>query len=157
MHPQILKVTAKKLIGLRAVMSLEQDATPQMWQAFMPRRKSVKNHVGADYLCVRSYRETGPKMFDPHTEFEKWAAVEVSDFSEVPEGMEALSIPGGRYAVFEHHGPATTFGDTMRYIFGSWLPSSKYMLDHRPHFEVLQGGYNPSDPDAREEVWVPLK
>lgn len=157
MVPKIMEIGAKKLVGIRSVMTLGKDATPQLWQGFMPRRGEVADRIDDRYLCVRAYRETGPVMFDPHTEFEKWAAVEVAARREIPAGMEPLSIAAGRYAVFEHHGPASTFGETMGVIFGVWLPSSGYDLDHREHFEVLEADYRPDDPDAREEIWVPLK
>lgn len=157
MVPKIVEIDAKKLVGIRSLMSLGKDATPQLWQGFMPRRGEVANRIDDRYLCVRSYQEMGPMMFDVHTEFQKWAAVEVSAHGTIPQGMEPLSISAGRYAVFEHRGPASTFGETMGYIFGVWLPSSGYELDHREHFEVLEVDYRPHNPDAREAVWVPLK
>ncbi len=45
----------------------------------------------------------------------------------------------------------------MKYIFGSWLPESEYELDSREHFEVLPETYQPMNPKAREEVWIPIK
>jgi AraC family transcriptional regulator len=59
--------------------------------------------------------------------------------------------------VFIHIGQASTFPKTMQYIFGSWLPESEYTLDSREHFEVLPAQYDPRDPDAREDVWIPIK
>jgi AraC family transcriptional regulator len=56
----------------------------------------------------------------------------------------------------EHHGPATDVS-TFEYIFARWLPASGYALDGRPHFEVLPADYRPLDPDAREEIWIPVR
>ncbi len=39
-------------------------------------------------------------------EFDKWAAVEVSGFDNVPDGMDTLAAPAGLYAVFQFEGPA---------------------------------------------------
>jgi AraC family transcriptional regulator len=83
--------------------------------------------------------------------------VEVSAFSDVPHEMETCSLQGGKYAVFTHHGPASAAPKTMQYIFGQWLPRSVYSLDNREHFEILPEGYSPVDPNASEEIWVPIK
>ncbi len=137
-------------------MSLAADTTPELWRTFMPRRYEVEGRTRDDYWCLRIYDALGPDMFAPATELEKWAAVTVRSHDSIPQGMEAYTLQGGRYAVFEHRGPASTFPDTMRHIFASWLPASGYELDHREHFEVLEEGYDPTDPDAREEIWVPI-
>jgi len=96
-------------------------------------------------------------QFKPDMEFEKWAAVEVADTKEIPQGMETYQINGGLYAVFVHHGPASAAEKTMQYIFGEWLPNSPYNMDSREHFEILPEGYNPVEPNAQEEIWVPVK
>ena len=70
--------------------------------------------------------------------------------------MEPFDLPGGTYAVFEHRGPAAAFPATARQIYGVWLPGSGYRLDARPHLAVMGPGYRPDDPDAVEEVWVPV-
>jgi AraC family transcriptional regulator len=83
--------------------------------------------------------------------------VEVSSMADVPSDMEIYDLQGGKYAVFNHQGPASEASKTMRYIFGEWIPNSEYTLDDREHFEVLPEGYNPMDPQATEEIWVPVK
>ena len=136
-------------------MSLSINMTRELWQQFMPRRSEVKNRITADFISMQNYREGW--NFSPTTIFEKWATVEVSSFDEVPPKMETYLLEGGDYAVFVHQGPASEAAKTMQYIFGQWLPESKYDLDNREHFEILPEGYNPIDPQAREEIWVPIK
>ncbi|MBL7795764.1 MAG: effector binding domain-containing protein [Saprospiraceae bacterium] len=58
-------------------------------------------------------------QFSHMTFFEKWAAVEVADFGHTPPGMSPLDVPGGLYAVFVHHGPASEFRHTYQNIFGT--------------------------------------
>ena len=93
---------------------------------------------------------------DPDTVFEKWAAVEVTDFSAVPAGMAPYELADGLYAVFPHHGPASAFAQVAQHIFGVWLPASAYRLDSRDHFEVFGDAYWPFDPEATEEIWIPI-
>ncbi len=82
---------------------------------------------------------------------------EIIPHGDIPDKMESYSLSGGKYAVFIHNGPVNTFPETMRYIFESWLPISEYEIDNREHFEILPENYNPMDPEAREEVWIPIK
>ncbi|MCF0048983.1 GyrI-like domain-containing protein [Dyadobacter sp. LJ53] len=94
--------------------------------------------------------------FKPTNEFERWATVEVSDFDHVPKQMEKFVLQSGLYAVFNFKGMST---DTsiFQYIFGTWLPSSEYELDNRPHFEVLGDKYKNNHPASEEEIWIPIK
>jgi AraC family transcriptional regulator len=88
----------------------------------------------------------------------KWAAVKVAGESEIPDGMERLIIPEGKYAVFQHKGPMLKFIENIMHIFNEWLPNSEFELDNRPHFELLPANYHgPMDPNAEEEIWVPIK
>jgi AraC family transcriptional regulator len=97
------------------------------------------------------------KTFNKDASFEKWAAVEVSDFALIPDEMEPYILKGGLYAVFIHKGAASTGMKTFQYIFGIWLPASPYVLDNRPHFELLGEKYKNEDPASEEEVWIPVK
>jgi AraC family transcriptional regulator len=53
--------------------------------------------------------------------FVKWAAVEVSQFEQIPEGMECFELPGGLYAVFFYKGSSTD-NSIFKMIFNEWLP-----------------------------------
>ena len=78
-------------------------------------------------------------------------------FELVPEGMEALELPGGRYAVFYYKGNPANGDAVFKYIFMEWLPASGYVLDDRPHFEVLGPKYQNGSDDSEEEIWIPIK
>lgn len=158
MTPRIETLTEKKLIGHRMTMSFADNKTRELWSGFMPRRRAIANSIGADLYSLQLYSLGFDfNAFDPETLFEKWAAVEVTDFNTVPEGMETLTIPGGLYAVFLHQGPASMGPRTFQYIFGTWLPDSDYVLDPRPHFEVLGEKYKHEAPDSEEEIWIPVR
>jgi AraC family transcriptional regulator len=139
-------------------MSLMDNKTQQLWQGFMPRRHEVQQRQGQSYYSMQVYAEGfSMQNFTPQTVFTKWAAVEVANIEAVPEGMYTFTLPAGKYAVFIHKGPASAFKPTFDYIYGEWLLKSGYTLDQRPHFELLPEGYVPTDPNAEEEVWVPIK
>lgn len=139
-------------------MSYASNTTPELWRRFMMRRKEVLDSLNTDRYSIQFYPPgTGPMSGDLNAVFVKWAAIEVSATASIPEGMETMVLPAGRYAVFQHHGPASAFMKTFGFIFNNWLPGSEYLVDDRPHFEVLPENYRPDDPDASEEIWIPIK
>lgn len=138
--------------------TLSQQDPATLWGNFMPRRNEITNRLGKDFYSVQIFEAgLGVRSFTPQTKFDKWAAVEVSDFSNVPTGMDFHELSGGEYAVFIHRGLPSDFPKTAKYIFGEWLPNSEYELDDREHFEIMGEDYRPNDPNATEEVWVPIK
>ncbi|GAB3636372.1 hypothetical protein GCM10027422_19620 [Hymenobacter arcticus] len=157
MQPRIELAAEKKLIGQRQRMSLLANTTAALWRGFgqwqwaqpftgSPERYSVQVY-GPDYF----------HPFRPEATFEKWAAVEMTQPAAMPPDLETLTLPSGLYAVFMYQGPASA-GDTIfRYILQEWLPGSAYVLDDRPHFEVLGEKYSNEDPASEEEIWIPIK
>ena len=123
----------------------------------MPRRKEIKNNLTSELISMQVYdKPVDAGKFNPAATFEKWAVIEVPDFETIPEGMETFILLGGLYAVFVHKGAASAGAKTFQYIFGTWLPASGYVLDHRPHFEILGEKYKNDDPDSKEEIWIPI-
>lgn len=153
MMVRIVDLQEKKLMGMSKEMSFKDDKTFELWNGFMKRRSTIKNRVDSNFISMNVYN----KDHTPDTIFKKWAVVEVKDFHEVPDVMLTYTLQEGLYAVFLHKGPASRFYLTQKYIFEEWLPNSQYELDHREHFEVLKENYRPDDPNAEEEVWIPIK
>lgn len=116
----------------------------------MPRRREITNNVTTEMISLQVYKPPHFEKFDPNKKFEKWALVEVSDFNNVPNEMEPFTLTGGQYAVFIHQGSSTD-NSTFQYIFTEWLPNSDYLLDDRPHFEILGDKHKNDAPNSEEE------
>ena len=157
LQPRFEHLPEKKLIGQRRTMSLVDNQTRALWQNFMPRRRELANAVAAEFYSIEIYPDDYFRSFVPAREFEKWAAVEVADFSVVPDEMETLVIPAGFYAVFTHRGDLAQGIETYRHIYGTWLPHSGFALDARPHFALMGEKYRGDDAGSEEEFWIPLK
>ena len=157
MEPRIETLPEKKFIGKRIKMSFSDNKTRELWSSFMPRRREIKNNIGSELYSIEVYEPLYFNNFNPEKEFDKWAAVEVIDFETVPDDMETLTSPGGLYTVFIYKGSADKASETYRYIFGTWLPASDFLLDVRPHFAVMGEKYKNDETDSEEEVWIPVK
>lgn len=137
-------------------MSFENYKIGELWKSFMPHRKEIMNSVSNVLISLAIFKPNHFVDFDPAKEFERWAAIEVSNFGSIPTGMETFVLPAGIYAVFDYKGGSHDHS-IFRYIFEDWLPDSNFVLDDRPHFEVLGNKYKNDDPDSEEEIWIPVK
>jgi AraC family transcriptional regulator len=155
MQPRIEILQEKKLVGKRLKMSLANNRTFELWRSFMPERMKIQNKLSNEFISMRIYEQPLQSQ-NPDQQFEKWAAVEVSDFIDVPGGMETFTLPSGMYAIFDYKG-LNTDSSIFIYIFTEWLPGSIYVLDARPYFEVLGEKYKNNDPDSEEEICIPIK
>lgn len=156
MTPTIKTLAEKKLIGKSLTMSLANNRTGELWRSFIPRRMDISNNLTNDLISMQVYPANYFADFNPATEFRKWAMVEVSDFDDVPDGLEKFVLPAGLYAVFKYKGSSND-PRIFQYIFGTWLPTSGYALDDRPHFEVLGEGYRNGDPLSEEDICIPVR
>ncbi len=154
-QPTIQLLQPKLLVGMRMEMSLANNQTFRLWQTFMPRRREILNASSSNLFSLQLYAEP-LRLGDLHQSFSKWAAIEVSHADSIPEGMDMLHLPSGLYAVFTYKGLSTDSGIFI-YIFSEWLPQSEFVLDHRPHFEILGEKYKNGDPNSEEEIWIPVK
>ena len=156
MTPRIENINEKKLVGKRIKTSLTNDKTGKLWSSFMPRRNEITNNLTSDLFSLQIYDTSYFDSFDPSSEFEKWALIEVADFSNVPNEMETFILTGGQYAVFSFIGSSND-NSIFQYIFSTWLPNSEYQFDNRPHFEILGKKYKNNDPNSEEEIWIPIR
>lgn len=148
---------ARLVIGIRQTMSVATDTTPALFGAFMPRRNEIPHRKNQDVLCLQNYPPAFFSAFNPLILFEKWAGVEVPDFSLVPSGMQTLIVPAGEYAVFLFKGRNSDAAPFFQNIYMNWFPASDYIVDDRPHFDVLGSKYKYDSSDSEEEIWIPVK
>ena len=129
------------LVGIHKEMSLANNQTFALWNAFMPRRKEITNNLNTDLFSMQIYDAAYFENFRLDKKFTKWAAIAVDSFESIPDGMESYTLESGEYAVFTHKGGPETGAEVFGYIFNTWLPNSDYVLDSREHFELLGDKY----------------
>jgi AraC family transcriptional regulator len=88
-------------------------------------------------------------------EFDYVAGFEVSSAADLPPGMVACEVPGGRYAVFGTTLPGV--GETFKHAYDEWLPASGYEHRPGPDLEVYDETFDPQDPSSTFEVYVPIE
>lgn len=128
MQPRIEVLKVKKLVGLNLKMSLTNNRTAQLWGQFAPRIKEIQHRASEDKISMQIYPPNYYAQFNPTTEFEKWATVEVTSFEAIPEGMQTFVLQEGLYAVFDYKGSSAA-PSIFPYIFTEWIPNSDYAVD----------------------------
>ncbi len=76
----------------------------------------------------------------------------------IPEGMEEVTLPGGKAAVLTCKGPYSGIQTAYHSLFGNWLPQSGEEPADQPCYEVYLN--NPRDTAPEElltEICLPLK
>ena len=155
MEPIIKTFPETKFIGMKSQFSYSNYRIGELWGNFMPRRNEIKNTLGTELFNI----QINPDNFDfhPNTPFVKWAAVAVSSFDFIPDGVEKFVIQEGLYAVFIYKGDQSGIAAFFNSIYTEWLPNSDYELENRPQFEILGEKYKNNSPDSEEEIWIPIK
>jgi len=156
MTPRIVIIDEKKFIGKKLTMSLANNKTFELFSNFMPRRKEIINPLSADVFDLQVYPTGYFTQFNPSTNFTKWALLEVSVAVDIPNEMESFILPSGLYAVFDYKGLSAD-KRIYNYIFETWVPNSNYLIDDRPHFDILGEKYKNNDPYSESEIWIPVK
>ncbi|BAO77394.1 GyrI-like domain-containing protein [Winogradskyella sp. PG-2] len=152
MNPKLIHQTEKKLNGIKSSMHHGQFGNiVALWQRFMPNPKTITNTINGEFIALQEY--TNFNNFEASIDI--WACVEVSSLDPIPEGMTAFIIPKGEYAVFLHKGMDAS--KTYQQIMTKWLPTSGYVIDDRPHFQVMGEKYKNGSPDSEEDFYVPIK
>ncbi|MFE2205597.1 MULTISPECIES: AraC family transcriptional regulator [Streptomyces] len=89
------------------------------------------------------------------TELDYWHGV-VTGEAELPEGLDALDVPAGTWAVFESEG---AFPQALQYlwrdVFTQWFPSNPYAS--RPGPEILRVRLTEEGKRAEAELWIPVE
>jgi AraC family transcriptional regulator len=158
MFLRVETIAEKKVLGKQMITNLALNNMPIIFQSFMPCVKNIVNRVNADIISMQIYNPAlDLNTFNANTNFQKWAACEVTTFDNHLPELETFIILSGLYAIFLHKGNSMQAAQTFGYIFGTWLPESVYVLDNRPHFEILGSKYIRNSSESEEEVWIPIK
>lgn len=152
-EPKIITRPSTLVVG-RAHHFIDRDLSlKQVWSGFKPEMDGIPNRVGKrGFGIYEAYYEAGEEVG-----FTYWCAVQVSNFDDVPDGFQAREVPAQQYAVFTHRGPLPDLHKTLKYIWGSWLPKSKYEYAPSPELEIYPENYVASEQDAQLMLYVPVK
>jgi AraC family transcriptional regulator len=88
-------------------------------------------------------------------EADYWIGV-VTGPEATAEELDALDVPAGTWAVFDHHGPyPSALQELWRDVFTQWFPSNPYAS--RPGPELLRTKPVEIGAEADSQLWIPVE
>ena len=153
--PEITTLSEQKVLFVRKTGPYSK-AAEESWSVLMKFAYS-RRLIGKDTKCIGIPHDS-PDI-TPGDKIRYDACITMRE-TVTPEGEVGIqTIAGGRYAVFVHKGPYTTFDRTYDHIMARWYPESGENLRDLPCFEV----YLNRDPrrtkpeNLRTEIHVPIE
>jgi AraC family transcriptional regulator len=154
MEPRIVREPALHVIGMAGRFTPRSSRIPALWGRFAPRIHEVPGRRGLHTLgvCIDASSDTVDEVG-----FTYLAGVEVDRSGDVPRGMIAITIPAGTYAVLTHRGHLSRLPDTVRHVWGRWLPASRYRHVAAPDFELYDPArWDPATGEGDVDLYVPI-
>jgi AraC family transcriptional regulator len=157
MEPKFIEKEAFKVIGVALNTTIIENensqSIPKFWGSFNQsgRAEEIPNRVYPDTMlgmCADNKADGA---------FTYLICSEVKSLDQVPEGMVARTIAGGRYAVFTSRGKIPDSIQTAwQYIFNTWLPQSGFDHSGTEDFELYDGRCANLE-DAEVDIYIPIK
>ena len=159
LEPEIYSQNKMRLVGLKTCFfNVDSEKNnigeklPALWHDFLERIDEIKNIVTGSpcYGVVRQVKDSTDLL-------EYYAAIEVEDIENIPEGMMSLTIPLSDYAKFTHKGYAKQIDGTVNYIYSSWLLKSGKNHTSGPDLEVYDHEYDSVSENSVMYYAIPVK
>lgn len=146
-EPEIVELPEVTIVGFETEIP-SPFVTPDIicdmimltWMELFERESEIENRVKFTYYGLTispsgNYTEEKLRYIAgaPLTEV-------LSEFGEVPKGMTTYTLPKQKIAVFDTHSQidADVFKQKVDYIYGYWLPNSKYARGEGSDYEFFE-------------------
>lgn len=158
MQPNFIELASKTVVGVAGnfipMMSKQgnaQEVIGALWGRFIRQQKPVPAITYGVITLVED-----KNSMTHQDELRYIAGMEVDEFAAVPDGMEKITIPAGRYAVFTHKGSLKDLPQTVKFAYGYWLPRTGSKARNVPHLEVYDERFRPDSPDSEFDILIPV-
>lgn len=148
--PELKDIFMFEIVGLGTHCTFDNISSIRpLWQAFNQREDEVENvpNAAGYGVCHGADKEGN---------FSYLAGVEAKNQSAIPSGMERLSIPAGKYAVFVHEGHISDIGNTVYTIWNKALPDLGLTLRQAPDFEKYDKRFDGKTGRGLVEIYIPV-
>lgn len=158
MEPKFVERGEELVVGMADSFGEDchQDIS-KLWERFNERSHEIKN-VKSGYalgLCLASHPDVPIKEGDSIVYS---ACLPVTKIEDIPKAMISYKIPPAKYAVFTHSGPISTIQNTVKYIWGTWVPKhSDIHKKDAPDFELYDERFNVDTLDGEVDIYVAVK
>ncbi len=157
MVPEIIELKERLFIGAKTTYcGIESDKNnvaqklPKLWSEFLPRLEEIRHSVSS--TCYGIIQETEGVA----DELNYYAATEITEVSEIPNGLEVVKLPAQKYARFTHKGEVKNLDMTVSYIYSTWLANSEFAYANEADLEVYGSAYHPTSDQSEIYYCIPV-
>jgi len=148
--PKFVDEGALLVVGLAATYSFGNTiGIPAQWQRFMAVCDGIPDQKEEIPIGVS-------EVPDDDGQFRYLCGIEVTRFGDLPRGLEQLTIPAARYAVFEHATHVSALYKTYQRIWNEILPELGVTVADAPLIERHNATFDPATGEGGVTIWIPL-
>lgn len=153
--PEIIDLPSFHVVGLLGQYNDDTKSDiPTLWGQFFPRLGKIDNKLGNDLIGLSDC----PDIYG--SEFYYIAAAKTEETTNPPQGLVARTVAASTYAVFEHRVRQENLHldlqKSLKYIWGTWLPRSKYRYTGANDFELYGPKFDGATMTGVIELYVPV-
>ncbi len=150
---KIVEKEAFKIVGMEIETTvqecIEDSKLSSLWERFMARFLEVKDKVNEG-------THFGACFVTGECSFKYLAAVEVTSFDNIPQGMVKAEIAASKYAVFTHKGPLSKLNETYGKLYEKDMPESG-LKQKNFWFEFYREKVYEESPNVELELWIAVE
>ncbi|MDK8181450.1 GyrI-like domain-containing protein [Paenibacillus sp. UMB4589-SE434] len=153
-HMQTMERSETKLVGYTVTASvnqdLENDIVIKLREELFKKRHEIANRLDNDGIYLVQVYPDGE--WTPDIPFISIVAVEVHDYSSIPEGFVQHTIPAGTYAKVTHKGPESQIGETYDFIRDQDICGSRpFDLEYWAQMDSLE------EEESTIDIYLPME
>ena len=157
MNYKIVEREEIKLVGMTEKIVMPSNAIHYLWENFTKRCDEVDKVINKT-ICYG----VADNMLEANT-FDETVAYEVSEFTNIPEGMITKIIPKQKYLVFTHVGAIVGpkgeqfLSKTYENIYSKIIPTLEFEVDNTFNFELYDDRFSHALENSEFDIYVPIK
>ena len=131
---------------------------PGLWHKLHRIKDRLPNRICMDYLVGLNDYSKNFSFEERQPSFDYYASVEVSVLKQIPNRMQAITLPAGKYAVFTFRGKSQdSLQPVVEYIYKVWFPQSTCQLNEQAQYDFARYGEQMDEKgQSNIAVWIPI-
>jgi len=147
------------LIGYTANTKGGFSVIGECMEQIQANKEKITNRSDKNYIIALNDYTENFSCEDEQPAFDFYGALEVTDFSVIPDGMVTKELPASKYVVFSFSGrPQDSLQPVADYIYKEWFPQSTCQFSESAMYDFTKSGESvDKDGNSHIEYWVPIK
>lgn len=161
MTPTLLELPDLHLLGLsvrfirpNSPRANNLDVIPRLYARFCPLLPTLPSPLDK-YIYGAARCPPDGELRDPD-ELEYLAAIHVAPETVAEAPLVTWKIPAATYACFTHRGPVSKLGETIQFVFGTWLPRSGYRHGDGPNIDRQDERFGDGGKECQFDFLIPI-